>query len=63
MKKHLKTVLALILALALLAALPVFAASDEETRAADALNALGLFRGTGEGYELDTACGQFEIHG
>ena len=55
MKKHMKTILALVLALALLAALPAFAASDEETRAADALNALGLFRGTENGYELDRA--------
>ena len=55
MKKCLKTVLALALTLALLAALPVFAATDEATAAADALNALGLFQGTEAGYELDRA--------
>ena len=55
MKKCVKSILALVLALALLAALPVLAATDEAAAAADALNALGLFRGTGEGYELDRA--------
>ncbi len=55
MRKHLKTALVLLLALALVAALPVFAATDEAAAAADALNALGLFRGTEAGYELDRA--------
>ncbi len=55
MRKKLSIVLALILALSLLAAFPAFAAGDEATAAADALNALGLFQGTGEGYELDRA--------
>ena len=55
MRKHLKTALVLLLALAMLASVPVFAAGDEAAAAADALAALGLFRGTGEGYELDRA--------
>ena len=55
MRKKLRIVLALMLTLSLLAASPVFAAGDEATAAADALNALGLFQGTGEGYELDRA--------
>ena len=55
MSKKLKIVLALALVLSLLSALPVFAASEEATAAADALNALGLFQGTGQGYELDRA--------
>ena len=55
MRKKLKTILALVLVLSLLSALPVFAAGEEATAAADALNALGLFQGTGQGYELDRA--------
>ena len=55
MKKTMKTALAGILVLALLAALPVFAAGEEAAAAADAMNALGLFQGTGAGYELDRA--------
>jgi len=55
MRKKLRIVLALMLALSLLAAFPAFAAGDEATAAADALHALGLFQGTGEGYELDRA--------
>ena len=55
MKKALKIILALVLAASLLAILPSFAASEEANAAADALNALGLFQGTGEGYELDRA--------
>ena len=55
MSKKLKIVLALALVLSLLSTLPVFAASEEATAAADALNALGLFQGTGQGYELDRA--------
>ena len=55
MRKKLRIALALILALSLLAAFPAFAAGDEATAAADALHALGLFQGTGEGYELDRA--------
>ena len=42
MRKKLRIALALILALSLLAAFPAFAAGDEATAAADALNALGL---------------------
>ena len=55
MRKHLKTALVLLLALAMLASLPVFGASDEAAAAADTLAALGLFKGTGEGYDLDRA--------
>ena len=55
MRKKLRIVLVLILALSLVAAFPAFAAGDEAAAAADALNALGLFQGTGVGYELDRA--------
>ena len=54
MNKKLKIAVALVLALTLLSALPAFAAGEKEA-AADALNALGLFQGTGNGYELDRA--------
>ena len=55
MRKKLSIVLALVFMLSLLAAFPAFAAGDDADAAADALNALGLFQGTGEGYELDRA--------
>lgn len=47
-----KTILILVLVLALLTS-SVFAATPAETNTADALNHLGLFLGTGKGYELD----------
>lgn len=55
MNKKLRVVVALVLALTLLSTLPAFAAGEEEIAAADALHALGLFQGTGSGYELDRA--------
>ena len=55
MKKTMRIALALTLALLLLAALPALAAGREAAAAADALNELGLFQGTGAGYELDRA--------
>lgn len=47
-----KTILILVLVLALLTS-SVFAATPVQNNTADALNHLGLFLGTGKGYELD----------
>ena len=55
MRKSLRTMLALTLVLSLLAVFPALAAGKEASDAADTLNALGLFQGTGAGYELDRA--------
>lgn len=55
MKKTLKIALCLVLACAMLLALPALAASEAATADADTLSALGLFRGTENGYELDRA--------
>ena len=59
MKK--KQIIALALVLALLCSLPVLAAGEDADDAADVLNALGLFRGTGEGYELDRSPTRAEV--
>ena len=47
-----KTIITFVLAMSLLA-LPVFAATTAQQNTADALNSLGLLRGTGSGYALD----------
>lgn len=49
-----KTITMLLLVLMLLS-MAAFAASEEQEEAADALNGLGLFQGTDNGYELDRA--------
>jgi len=55
MKKTAAFTLALILAFSLFAAMPAAADAGDAETAADALHSLGLFQGTGEGYELDRA--------
>ena len=56
MKKSARRILSFLTAVLLLAsAMPVFASGSSElsTAHADTLNALGLFKGTGSGYDLD----------
>lgn len=56
-----KTGIALLLALGMtVMSLPCFAADVPDTNTADALNALGLFLGTGNGYELDRGLSRAE---
>ena len=50
-RKFISVVLAAVMALAL--AMPAFAASGAEMEAADELYSMGLFKGTGSGFELD----------
>jgi len=60
MKRAATLALALILAFSLLTAMPAAFAAEDAEATADGLNALGLFQGTGEGYELDRAPTQAE---
>ncbi len=56
-----KTITALFLALALIImSVAVYAAGNSDVNTADALNELGLFLGTGNGYELEKGLGRAE---